>query len=325
MSASSLKLSYDQLSSTLNMVADSLKYCFDLNRTSSQPINVKLNLIGDLELCPMQPIRTRILNLLHQINEQMEELFPPAATLIDHPAPASMSSISDLSSAPLSLSPSSSTHHQCQSHQLTFNLALFYSSRGEITKSLSKMLELNVSPEDYTVELLQSVLRPSTPPDILLRSSGLSRLSDSLLWEVTSHPCLLLFKELKSLSACNVASILGQYQRFKHAQLHGTHSRRRGHGGPAHSRGTPGGPSAGHKRRRSRERGRGRGHPAVSGSDGRRGTRAMDVVLPSDSVSVHHVPYSELSDSDSINPSRAAFLADSAGSSCSDESGELIH
>jgi len=76
--------------------------------------------------------------------------------------------------------------------EATLNVAFSYTSREEITHAVhgaSKMVEQgDLKPAEVDQELLERLMYTShsSPPDLLIRTSGETRLSDFLLWQASS-------------------------------------------------------------------------------------------------------------------------------------------
>lgn len=69
---------------------------------------------------------------------------------------------------------------------VNLNIALNYGSRYEITNAVKKIIEMKVSPEAVTEDLISSNLyTKSIPdPDLLIRTGGEKRISNYLLWQI---------------------------------------------------------------------------------------------------------------------------------------------
>ncbi|CAB3980597.1 dehydrodolichyl diphosphate synthase isoform X1 [Paramuricea clavata] len=86
-------------------------------------------------------------------------------------------------------------------HRCFLNVCLAYTSRHEIAEAVkltAEGVELGIlEPSDVTETLLDKTLytNKSPDPDLLIRTSGETRLSDFLLWQ-TSHTCLIFEKAL---------------------------------------------------------------------------------------------------------------------------------
>ncbi|KAI9329779.1 hypothetical protein DFJ73DRAFT_631200 [Zopfochytrium polystomum] len=81
-------------------------------------------------------------------------------------------------------------------NRAVLNICMPYTSRAEITEALSASLNLpaTLSTSLITPDLLAALLQtqPSPPPDLLVRTSGETRLSDFLLWQA-SEDCDVWF------------------------------------------------------------------------------------------------------------------------------------
>ncbi len=69
--------------------------------------------------------------------------------------------------------------------RLILNVAFNYGGRAEILHAVKQMLKDNVRPEDLTEELFSSYLftRDLPDPDLVIRTSGESRISNFLIWQ----------------------------------------------------------------------------------------------------------------------------------------------
>lgn len=76
--------------------------------------------------------------------------------------------------------------------KVTLNVAFSYTSRDEITHSIQQIVEGvetgDIEPNDINTDLINTCLysKGGRDPDLLLRTSGETRLSDFLLWQTTS-------------------------------------------------------------------------------------------------------------------------------------------
>ena len=68
---------------------------------------------------------------------------------------------------------------------LIMQCALSYGGRDEIIRAVKKAVSLNARPEDITEDMIRGLLDTAgTPdPDLIIRTSGEQRLSNSLLWQ----------------------------------------------------------------------------------------------------------------------------------------------
>lgn len=75
-------------------------------------------------------------------------------------------------------------------NKLFLNVAMAYTARDEMTDAIEMILkygpDYQLKPEDIDERLLDKCLysQPLTTPDLLIRTSGESRLSDFLMWQV---------------------------------------------------------------------------------------------------------------------------------------------
>ncbi|EDW78352.1 uncharacterized protein Dwil_GK16221 [Drosophila willistoni] len=76
--------------------------------------------------------------------------------------------------------------------KLFLNVAFSYTSRDEITQAVKTVLELgeegHLTGEDISERLLEECMytRHSPPPDLVFRTSGESRLSDFMMWQLSN-------------------------------------------------------------------------------------------------------------------------------------------
>lgn len=73
-------------------------------------------------------------------------------------------------------------------YKLFLNIAFSYTSRDEMTQSVETILKLGdeLKPEDINERLIEECLytRHSPPPDLIFRTSGETRISDFMMWQV---------------------------------------------------------------------------------------------------------------------------------------------
>ena len=73
------------------------------------------------------------------------------------------------------------------------NIALSYTAREEITHAVKKVAEMinrgDISEHDVSVDTIDEHLytRDSPPPDLMIRTSGETRLSDFMLWQASKR------------------------------------------------------------------------------------------------------------------------------------------
>lgn len=90
--------------------------------------------------------------------------------------------------------------HTKSNTTVTVNLAVAYTCRDDLNQSIKNVLRRPVKPKDITVDLLDQNLYtgPISDVDILIRTSGETRLSDFLMWEVrliiTDHLGILKYR-----------------------------------------------------------------------------------------------------------------------------------
>ncbi|XP_067634832.1 dehydrodolichyl diphosphate synthase complex subunit DHDDS [Eurosta solidaginis] len=74
--------------------------------------------------------------------------------------------------------------------KLFLNIAFSYTSRDEMTQSVETVLKLgdNLEIDDISERLIEECLytRHSPPPDLLFRTSGESRISDFMMWQLST-------------------------------------------------------------------------------------------------------------------------------------------
>lgn len=71
----------------------------------------------------------------------------------------------------------------------TLNLAIAYTCQDDITQAMGTVLKEDSDPNDITVDLLQKNMYfgNSSKVDILIRTSGVTRFSDFMVWEVSNY------------------------------------------------------------------------------------------------------------------------------------------
>ncbi|XP_029164778.1 dehydrodolichyl diphosphate synthase complex subunit DHDDS-like [Nylanderia fulva] len=104
-------------------------------------------------------------------------------------------------------------------NKATLNLAFAYTSRDEITHAIKDILRgvkrTDILPEDINEDLISHCLYTykSPNPDLLIRTSGETRLSDFLLWQI-SNSCLYFTDVLwPEVSVWNLLKAIFYYQR----------------------------------------------------------------------------------------------------------------
>ena len=76
--------------------------------------------------------------------------------------------------------------HTAKNDAMTMVVALSYSSRWEITKSVQDIVKEGVSPEDITEDMVSGHMQTNfmPDPDLLIRTGGEQRISNYLLWQI---------------------------------------------------------------------------------------------------------------------------------------------
>lgn len=94
-----------------------------------------------------------------------------------------------------------STEYDAEDDAMVINVCFCYTSRDEITSSISKSLE-QISANEFTkidIKLIENnfYFKPDVPPvDILIRTSGHTRLSDFLLWQCNESSEIIFLTKL---------------------------------------------------------------------------------------------------------------------------------
>ncbi|KYN20316.1 PREDICTED: dehydrodolichyl diphosphate synthase complex subunit DHDDS-like [Trachymyrmex cornetzi] len=106
-----------------------------------------------------------------------------------------------------------------ENNRIFINFAIAYTSRDEITHAIRDTVQgvkdNDILPEDINEALITDCLYTykSPNPDLLIRTSGETRLSDFLMWQI-SHTCIYFAEVLwPELSPWNFASAIFYYQR----------------------------------------------------------------------------------------------------------------
>ncbi|XP_012156954.1 dehydrodolichyl diphosphate synthase complex subunit DHDDS [Ceratitis capitata] len=123
-----------------------------------------------------------------------------------------------------------------QNGKLFLNIAFSYTSRDEMTQAVETILKLGdeLEPSDINERLLEECLytRHTPPPDLLFRTSGETRISDFLMWQLSSTilyftnilwPQINLWNFLSGIFAYQRANLrldsFKRQKRLEHAQL----------------------------------------------------------------------------------------------------------
>ncbi|KYN01879.1 PREDICTED: dehydrodolichyl diphosphate synthase complex subunit DHDDS [Cyphomyrmex costatus] len=112
-----------------------------------------------------------------------------------------------------------------ENNRAFLNLAFAYTSRDEITHAIKDIIQgvkdTDILPEDITEDLITDCLYTykSPNPDLLIRTSGETRLSDFLMWQI-SNTCIYFTEVLwPEFSIWNFLSAIFYYQRcYPHLQ-----------------------------------------------------------------------------------------------------------
>ncbi|XP_018362613.1 PREDICTED: dehydrodolichyl diphosphate synthase complex subunit DHDDS-like [Trachymyrmex cornetzi] len=106
-----------------------------------------------------------------------------------------------------------------ENNRMFINFAIAYTSRDEITHAIKDIIQgvkdADILPEDINEDLISDCLYTykSPNPDLLIRTSGESRLSDFLMWQI-SHTCIYFTEVLwPEFSRWNFFSAIFYYQR----------------------------------------------------------------------------------------------------------------
>ena len=77
---------------------------------------------------------------------------------------------------------------------VNLQIALNYGARDEITNAVKKIVQLGISSEDVTPDLISKNLYTSEipDPDILIRTGGEKRLSNYLLWQIAYSEVIVI-------------------------------------------------------------------------------------------------------------------------------------
>jgi ditrans,polycis-polyprenyl diphosphate synthase len=73
-----------------------------------------------------------------------------------------------------------------------FNILLAYSSKRELLHSIEQALR-TVNPKDITWDSISENMYSSTPVDLVIRTSGETRLSDFLVWQIQPEETVVVF------------------------------------------------------------------------------------------------------------------------------------
>ncbi|MFH1407137.1 MAG: isoprenyl transferase [Candidatus Omnitrophota bacterium] len=102
---------------------------------------------------------------------------------------------------------------------LLLNLALNYGSRCEITDACSKiskgLCERKIKPEDINEHLVSSMLytKGMPDPDLIIRTSGETRLSNFLLWQASYSELYFTKKYWPDFHEADLKKAIGEYKK----------------------------------------------------------------------------------------------------------------
>jgi len=96
------------------------------------------------------------------------------------------------------------------------NFAMAYSSKGEITDSLKKIIgkikNNEIQEEDVDEDLINENLYLSSRPDIFIRPGGEKRMSDFLLWQSAYSELFFVDKLWPEFTKEDLISIIEEYK-----------------------------------------------------------------------------------------------------------------
>lgn len=91
----------------------------------------------------------------------------------------------------------------------TFNVLLAYSSKREVTHAMARAHACSSKEKTVSWECIRSNLYIPSPVDLIVRTSGETRLSDFLIWQIEPESTVLVFEQnlwpafsLKDLAKC---------------------------------------------------------------------------------------------------------------------------
>ncbi len=95
----------------------------------------------------------------------------------------------------------------------TLVLCFNYGGQLEITDAVKKIVQLGVSADEITPELIaENLYDPTVPPvDLIVRTSGEQRISNFMLWRAAYSELLFLEKFWPDMTKDDVAAILKEY------------------------------------------------------------------------------------------------------------------
>ena len=105
--------------------------------------------------------------------------------------------------------------------RVTLNLALSYSSKWEITKAIQQIAnevkEKNILPSEINEELISSYLGTGNIPDpeLLIRTSGETRISNFMLWQLAYAELFFLKKLWPDFTSRDLQAVIKRYKKSK--------------------------------------------------------------------------------------------------------------
>lgn len=159
-------------SEALGAVCDVIKYFAE--RIAREKLSVKLRILGDIESLGDAALTQQLKDVIANINTAGDTTPRPD----DQPA------------------------------RLNVYLGINYSSMTQTLRAAESLHTRNsFMPSDLVCAMYNSEVPPPSP-DILLRTSEECRVGNNLLWEITVHPCLLVFRNVRF-------SFLGPFKMFR--------------------------------------------------------------------------------------------------------------
>lgn len=96
---------------------------------------------------------------------------------------------------------------------IILNIAFAYTSRIEITNAMRAVLKKEVSWESVDdIDLIEANLFLKSKPELLIRSSGETRLSDFLMWQISKSVIIFTDRLWPELNFVNFISLILLYQ-----------------------------------------------------------------------------------------------------------------
>lgn len=99
---------------------------------------------------------------------------------------------------------------------LTFNLMFAYTSRDEISQSMKINVENKLRTKNHSADITEKSITKALyleqPVDILIRSSGVTRLSDYMMWQSDSSPLCFVENTWPSVGFWHILASVFYYQ-----------------------------------------------------------------------------------------------------------------